>query len=222
MGSIVLQVNGSTVGNVADGAGIEIKREVTDQDSTRLIAALADYYKSHFVQTSPDGPKIEKTIRNIIEIWWADVIRQALKHVERYEARQKGPFSLPVTENGAPVVPVEEKPITFDQVNAERDRRMATVMFDGKLYDTNTSGLASLALAAIMNGAQPGDLRWSDPDTDFAWVSLNNERTPMDAQTCWAFTQTAEEHKKAMILKASNLKDMNPIPRDYTASSYWT
>ena len=101
MGSIVLQVNGTTVGNVKDGAGIEIVRSVTEQDSARLIQALGEYYASSFQSRGgPVGnsePALEKTVENIIRVWWEDVIRQALKHVERYEAKAIKPPSITVT-----------------------------------------------------------------------------------------------------------------------------
>lgn len=112
-------------------------------------------------------------------------------------------------------------------VDVERDRRMGTFTFGGKAYDlkgqslANVSGAGTLSLAAIINGAQPGDLRWADPEHDFTWIANDNTMTAMDAQTCWAFAQTAASHRKAMIFKARAIKDMNPIPSDYTADSYW-
>ena len=112
-------------------------------------------------------------------------------------------------------------------VDAERDRRMGTFTFGGKAYDlkgqslANVSGAGTLSLAAIINGAQPGNLRWADPDEDFTWIANDNTMTPMDAQTCWAFAQTAASHRKDMIFKARAIKDMSPIPADYTANSYW-
>jgi hypothetical protein len=92
MGSIVLQVNGTTVGNVADVAGIEIVRSVSEQDSGRLLTALGDYYASHFNEEYP------KTIEHIIETWWNDVIRQAMKHVERHEAKALKPPAIQIIE----------------------------------------------------------------------------------------------------------------------------
>jgi serine/threonine protein phosphatase PrpC len=86
MGSIVLQVNGTTVGNVADGAGVEIVRAVSEEDSARLIEALGNYYDTHFHPTNANA--LEKTTENIIKVWWEDVIRQAKKHVERYETKK--------------------------------------------------------------------------------------------------------------------------------------
>ena len=116
---------------------------------------------------------------------------------------------------------------TSDDVNAERDRRMSAFVFGGKTYDlqgqslANVSGAGTLALAAIINGAQVGNLRWADPDADFTWIANDNTMTPMDAQTTWAFAQTAAAWRKHCIFKARTIKDMTPIPANYTADSYW-
>lgn len=114
-----------------------------------------------------------------------------------------------------------------EDVNAERDRRMGAFSFGGKVYDlqsqslANVSGAGTLALAALINGAQVGDLRWADPDADFTWIANDNTLVPMDAQTTWAFAQTAAAWRKHCIFKARALKDMSPIPSNYTADSHW-
>lgn len=112
-------------------------------------------------------------------------------------------------------------------VNAERDRRMRVFTFDGVAYSfdpvsrDNISGAAVLALGAISAGAQPGNLRWANPEQDFGWIALDNTVVPMDAQTCWAFAQAAAAYKSALIFAARALKDFDPIPGDYTDNSYW-
>lgn len=115
------------------------------------------------------------------------------------------------------------------QVDAERDRRIAAgFVFQGNLYQTarqtdreNILGAAPSALAAIVNGAQPGDLRWADPEADFFWIASDNSRTPMDAQTTLAFSQGAMAYKTALIVAGSNLKSMESIPTDYTDDKWW-
>jgi len=100
MGSIVLQVNGTTVGNVADGAGVQIIKEVSETDSGRIITALADYYASKFrAQGGPNGGSeaLEQTTENIIRVWFDDVVREALKKVERHEAKALVPPAISVT-----------------------------------------------------------------------------------------------------------------------------
>jgi hypothetical protein len=34
----------------------------------------------------------------------------------------------------------------------------------------NIAGAAQMAFMAVVAGVQPGDLRWSNPDKDFAWI----------------------------------------------------
>ncbi|MCG6115110.1 MAG: DUF4376 domain-containing protein [Mesorhizobium sp.] len=113
-------------------------------------------------------------------------------------------------------------------VDAERDRRVAAgFMFAGKLYQgrpedrENMAGASLAAFAAVVNGAEAGDLRWHGGDTDFAWIATDNSLTPMDAQTVFAFGQAAMAHKQAMIFAARALKDVDPIPADYADDAYW-
>ncbi|MEQ9132635.1 MAG: DUF4376 domain-containing protein [Salinisphaeraceae bacterium] len=116
------------------------------------------------------------------------------------------------------------------QVNAERDRRInAGFTFDGVAYQSgpedreNIQGAYSSALTAILvDGAQPGDLRWTDPDNDFEWIAVDNSMVPMDAHQVLAFGIAAKEHKQNHIFAARALKDMDPIPSDFaTNEAYW-
>jgi len=124
--------------------------------------------------------------------------------------------------------PPSAPPATNENVDAERDRRTSGGFhFAGKLYQSrpedreNIAGAATAALAAKINGAQPGNLRWADPDTDFAWIAEDNDLVPMDAQTAFAFAQAAMAHKQRLIFQARTLKDTNPIPSDYANDTYW-
>jgi len=116
------------------------------------------------------------------------------------------------------------------QVDMERDRRIAQgLVFDGKAYQTESAGdreniLGAMgdALAAItVDGAQAGDLRWADPNFDFFWIASDNSRVSMDAQTCLEFTRAAVRRKGLLVIAASNLKAMSPIPVDYANDKYW-
>lgn len=119
-------------------------------------------------------------------------------------------------------------------IDAERDRRIsagfefAGVRYqsrlpqDGKAGDWEVfSGKALEALMAVMGGAQPGDLRWSDPAEDFAWIAADNSRVPMDAQTVIALAKAASAHRGRHTFAGSDLKQMQPIPADYTADQWW-
>lgn len=119
--------------------------------------------------------------------------------------------------------------VTRADVDRERDRRIgAGFVHDGVLYQTrpsdreSISGVGPLALAAIIAGSQPGDLRWADPDSDFGWIAADNSVTPMDAQTALAFSQAAAAYKKHLIFAARTLKDMSVIPGDYQDDRWWT
>ncbi len=119
-------------------------------------------------------------------------------------------------------------PVTPADVDRERDRRVgAGFAFGGHLYQSrpddreNIAGASTAALAAIVNGAQAGDLRWHGGDSDFAWIAADNALVPMDAQTMFAFGQAAMAHKQAMIFAARALKDMAEIPPDVSSDTYW-
>ncbi|NDV53396.1 DUF4376 domain-containing protein [Salipiger sp. PrR003] len=113
-------------------------------------------------------------------------------------------------------------------INAERDRRInGGFIFGGVVYQTrpedreNMAGAATSALAAITDGAQPGDLRWHGGSSDFAWIAQDNTLVPMDAQTMLAFGQAAMAHKQAHIFAARALKDMPEAPSDITDDALW-
>lgn len=118
--------------------------------------------------------------------------------------------------------------VTRANVDRERDRRIgAGFVYEGVLYQTrpsdreSISGVGPLALAAIIAGSQPGDLRWADPDSDFGWIAADNSVTPMDAQTALAFSQAAAAYKKHLIFAARTLKGMSVIPGDYQDDKWW-
>ncbi len=125
----------------------------------------------------------------------------------------------------APVLPVV---VTASQIDAERDRRIdAGVLFGGVLYQSKTTdreniaGAAQMAFMAVVGGAQPGNLRWSDPDQDFAWICAENTLVPMDAQTVVEFGRAAALRKSDLIYAGRTLKDMSEIPENFTDDVWW-
>lgn len=170
--------------------------------------------------------RLDQSISAVAPIHGVSVADETDKATWRIDYAQD---ATPEQRAAAAAVVADFNPLAFtaDDVNAERDRRMATFVFGGKAYDlegqslANVSGSGTLSLAAIINGAQPGDLRWADPDQDFTWIANDNTIVPMDAQTTWAFAQTAAARRKHCIYKARALKDMSPIPSDYTDDKYW-
>jgi hypothetical protein len=114
------------------------------------------------------------------------------------------------------------------QIDTERDRRIAGgFTFAGHRFQTrpedreNIAGASTAALAAMINGAQVGDLRWHGGDKDFAWIGEDNDLVSMDAQTMFAFGQAAMAHKQSMIFAARALKDLPEMPAEITDDSNW-
>lgn len=113
-------------------------------------------------------------------------------------------------------------------VDAERDRRMnGEVVFRGHSYQSDTLSVElirdahAVASTAIVSGSQAGDLRWYDPDTDFAWRTLSNTWVPMDAVTCLDFAETVMDYRSACVRAGIVLKASGTIPEDYTDDKYW-
>ena len=120
--------------------------------------------------------------------------------------------------------------VTADDVEAERDRRLQLdFTFNGVVFQRDTvaakriNGAGTLALAAIVSGAQPGDYRWHGEDTDFEWIAKDNSLVKMDAQTVLAFGQAAAKVETRLVFASKALKAMEPIPADYASNeSYWS
>jgi len=118
--------------------------------------------------------------------------------------------------------------ITSAHVNQERDRRLnGTFEFAGKDYDCDEQSLARLTGAATLAGfamgagAPAGYLRWHGGDEDFAWIAHDNSLVAMDAQTCFALGQAAARNQSSHIFAAKAIKEMDPIPADFTDDAYW-
>lgn len=143
----------------------------------------------------------------------------------------KGKLIVP-DSNGQPVLvdppPPADEVLSGANVDSERDRRIdAGLEFRGAAFQSragdreNIAGSAQLAFMAIVAGAQPGDLRWADAAADFFWIASDNTRVLMDAQTVVEFGKAAALSKQAHIIAGSNIKQMDPIPADYTDDKWW-
>lgn len=136
---------------------------------------------------------------------------------------------VPETDTYLPPPPPPAYQPTSADVNAERDRRLVLPFtFGGKLYDRDPrsldriTGAATLAGFAMGAGAGPGNLFWHGGTEPFAWIANDNTITTMDAPTTFAFGQAAAAVETQLVFAARALKDMNPIPADYTDDVYWT
>jgi hypothetical protein len=124
----------------------------------------------------------------------------------------------------------EDPPPSIDpaMVNSERDRRLALDFeFQGKLYQRDRvsvqriSGAAQMASLAIAQGAQSGDLYWHGGVHPFGWIASDDSVTHMDAQTVVQFGIAAAGVETAIIFAARALRQMEPIPQDFTDDKYW-
>lgn len=130
---------------------------------------------------------------------------------------------------GNVIPPFSPLPPEDRAIDTERDRRIsAGFSFGGVFYQSrpedreNIQGASTAALAAMVNGAQPGNYRWHGGETDFMWIADDNTTHPLDAQSTFAMGQAAMAHKQAHIFAARALKDMDPVPADYaTNPAYW-
>ncbi|WET12292.1 DUF4376 domain-containing protein [Pseudomonas sp. D3] len=135
----------------------------------------------------------------------------------------------PAIEVFSTLLPQPNSDVSWASVDVERDRRIDIgITFDNVLFQfrsadrENITGAAQLAfMAVILNNAQPGNLRWSNPDVDFDWIAADNSRIPMDAQTVIAFGKAAAQRKDDMIKAGRTLKDMPVIPANYTDDEWW-
>lgn len=123
--------------------------------------------------------------------------------------------------------PVAGPPTSLD-VNRERDRRLGSnFTFGGKPFQRDVSavkritGAYSMALAAIVGGAQTGNYRWHGGSADFAWIAADNSLVAMDAQTVIAFGNACAAIEEDLVIKARAIKDLDPIPDDFAADAWW-
>ena len=71
-------------------------------------------------------------------------------------------------------------------------------------------------------GAEVGDFELDPAAPEvFQWITADNSRHTMDAQTTVRFGYAALGHKQALIFAAFAIKSMNPIPADFADNSYW-
>lgn len=205
----------------------------TDADGTPIEGVLIDVIGTHYARVggTDEDPVYESipgwhvNVRSSLPLEWPDGVYTGLPHAPW---RSFGP--LP----GDDVDPQPLPAVTGAMVDAERDRRIsAGFEFAGVLYQSRLptmnhagdwdvfSGKALEAFIAVSGGAQPGDLRWSDPDSDFAWIAADNSRVPMDAQTVIELCKAASAHRSRHTFAGSDLKAMSPIPQDYADDKYW-
>lgn len=129
------------------------------------------------------------------------------------------------TWDGQTLRPPEPAPLSGGDVDRERDRRMTVFTFQGRAFDydaksqENIDGAFVVAQSAVLAGKE--GLRWFSPSYDFAWIAADNGLVPMDAKTVMEFGLAAKSWKSAHIFKARALKNLTPIPPNYTDNQWW-
>jgi hypothetical protein len=63
--------------------------------------------------------------------------------------------------------------------------------------------VAFFAHLAILNGSEPGDLRWLDPSWDFVWRDARGNDVPMDAFDILALFRTIHIQKRLAMITDS-------------------
>lgn len=123
---------------------------------------------------------------------------------------------------------VSDLEVPKEHVNQERDRRISagftwsTKNFQSERDDReNINGAVSGAIAYLLAGGNPDELYWDNPNVPFMWLAKNNELIAMSPSQVIDFGKTMMAHKKQCIFAARTIKDMNPIPKDFTDDKYW-
>jgi len=83
MGKITLTVEGTTVGTVANGGGVVLVKEVSEQDSGRLVQAYARGYAGRWKDIN--GNTRNPSIHEVLEAWWDGVVAGSIANVHSIE-----------------------------------------------------------------------------------------------------------------------------------------
>lgn len=125
-------------------------------------------------------------------------------------------------------VEAEPKPPEAFDVDGERIRRSSVMVFNGETFQTDRASFdlittwGNQASFAIIDGkGAEGNLRWASPDKDFIWLTADNQEVTMDAPTMKAFAAAVLLWDSLHILAARAVKNMDPIPEDFTDDEYW-
>jgi hypothetical protein len=180
---------------------------------------------------SPSTPGFFSTVIFRKDQLPSDAVKISLElHQSLMEGASRGKL-ISIDGDGLPFLEdVPDSPIVVShaQIDAERDRRIdAGVTFNEVLYQSKTTdreniaGAAQMAFMAVVGGVQPGNLRWSNPDQDFAWICAENTLVPMDAQTVVDFGRAAALRKSELIHAGRALKDLPEIPENFTDDIWW-
>tara|TARA_R100001086_G_scaffold16743_2_gene8193 strand:- start:2297 stop:2815 length:519 start_codon:yes stop_codon:yes gene_type:complete len=123
--------------------------------------------------------------------------------------------------------PQEPEPASED-VNKERNRRISGgFSWNGHTFQSdpdsreNIIGSSVDATEFMRSGGSSDEVYWQSPDTPFVWLSEENQLVPLSPAQMIDMGRALLSHKKNCIFAARVLKDMDPIPSDFTDDKYW-
>lgn len=160
-----------------------------------------------------------------------DIIRHAFDGEGNYLGQKKGsPRDLDAAKRKfgwtfsdvAPVIPPNKT-----DVELERDRRLAHgfVLFGHRFQADETSmvkinGAVSMAMLAQAAGIATDDPEWQKGGP-LIWRAADNTDVPMTIAQTFAFGLAAGAFVEEITRASHALKDMDPIPQDFEADTYW-
>lgn len=113
--------------------------------------------------------------------------------------------------DGKRAIPPPAAPASSEDVNAERDRRGSLpIEFAGNQYQATDGSIQDdfgLAVAELQ--------------TEFARITLDNQIVALSADEAIELGRAVIERKSRLVLAARRLKDMAPIPIDFTDNKHW-
>lgn len=98
MGKVIVTIEGTTVGTVAEGRGIVMEKAISEVDSGRLVAAYARSYADRW--KNEDGTPRQPAIDEVLQAWFDGIAAGSIAHVESVEREVKA------EEARASVVPI--------------------------------------------------------------------------------------------------------------------
>lgn len=132
--------------------------------------------------------------------------------------------------NGGMIDPYVAPPVVGSDVNTERDRRI----YGGFVYMNHMFQSDEFSQRNMADASQAADLviaedyrkaetyRWQIGATeDFYWIVEDNTKLPMTAYDVRGLAQNMLRFKQRMIRCGRTIKDMYPIPANYTDDMYW-
>lgn len=132
------------------------------------------------------------------------------------------PFT-PEEEAAADAAAAAAVAVTGDMVDAERDRRIALPLTvdlgDGRSIAVNMDNQALRNMNGLATGAVLAKMTGSSTTQPF--ITYANDLVQLSPDDLIALGLQVQARISAITFKGRDLKDMSPIPADYTADAHW-